>query len=69
MINALAILNEQRFLKPRGWHSPDFNRTESSGAGFLKQQMIFLTYTARTLGRYILIPTNALVILFELIMG
>jgi len=67
--NAFAILNEQRFLKPRGWHNPIINNPEVTGVNYLKNQVIFLLYAARSYGRYILIILNTLAIIVEVLFG
>jgi len=68
-INAMAILNERRFLKPKGWDVPNLNSGETSGVPFLKNQIILLLYTARSYGRYILIIANTVTIVFEILLG
>ncbi|CAD5178884.1 uncharacterized protein LOC135640480 [Musa acuminata AAA Group] len=66
LANALAILNEDRFLAPRGW-----NFNEVSGAArakSLKGQLIGLIYATQYL-RVPLIILNAITILVKLVSG
>lgn len=64
LLNAMAILNERRFLKRcnkvsfysqnflDGWDKPDMQATiDSAGVSFLKGQAIILLYTVRTYGK------------------
>ena len=64
-LNAMAILNEKRFLKkckyflnvyPKyridGWDRPDIQSSmDSAGVSFIKHQSILLLYTVRTYGK------------------
>ena len=64
--NALAILNEDRFLAPRGW-----SFSEVSGGGrvkSLKGQLIGLIYATQYL-RVPLIVLNAITIVIKLVSG
>lgn len=66
LANAFAILNEDRFLAPRGW---SFN--EVSGgvrAKSLKGQLLGLIYATQYL-RFPLIILNALTILVKVVSG
>lgn len=66
LANALAILNEDRFLAPRGW-----NFNEVSGAArpkSLKGQLIGLIYATQYL-RVPLIILNAITIILKLVSG
>ncbi|XP_072996327.1 uncharacterized protein [Typha latifolia] len=66
LANALAILNEDRFLAPRGW-----SFSEASGNGqtkSLKGQFIGLIYATQYL-RVPLIVLNAIIIVVKLISG
>lgn len=66
LANALAILNEERFLAPRGWSFSEVST--SGGAKTLKGQIIGLIYAAQYL-RVPLIVLNAITILVKLISG
>ncbi|CAN6312905.1 unnamed protein product, partial [Urochloa humidicola] len=66
LANALAILNEDRFLAPRGW-----NMSEVSGNGqtkSLKGQIVGLIYATQFL-RMPLIALNVLIIVVKLVSG
>ncbi|KAJ3674423.1 hypothetical protein LUZ60_005039 [Juncus effusus] len=66
LANALAILNEDRFLTPRGW---SFSEVSSNGgAKTLKGQIIGLIYAAQYL-RVPLIVLNSVTILVKLVSG
>jgi len=69
ILNAMAILNEKRFLKKRGWHRPEYSTGENEGVPFVKSQIITLLQASRSFGKYILIPLNILTIFFELLLG
>lgn len=82
MINAIAILNEERFLAKIGWLSASrqvrdgFQQTydqngynPSQPDAGMKARMIDLIGAVRTLMRIPLIPINLLVILYELAWG
>ncbi|KAJ4821334.1 Immediate early response 3-interacting 1 [Rhynchospora pubera] len=66
LANALAILNEERFLAPKGWSFSEVST--SGGAKTLKGQIIGLIYAAQYL-RVPLIVLNAITILVKLISG
>uniref|UniRef100_A0A0D9WTP8 Yos1-like protein n=1 Tax=Leersia perrieri TaxID=77586 RepID=A0A0D9WTP8_9ORYZ len=66
LANALAILNEDRFLAPRGW-----SMSEVSGNGqtkSLKGQIVGLIYATQFL-RVPLIALNVLIIVVKLVSG
>jgi hypothetical protein len=66
LANALAILNEDRFLAPRGW-----SMSEVSGNGHtksLKGQIVGLIYATQFL-RMPLIALNVLIIFVKLVSG
>jgi hypothetical protein len=66
LANALAILNEDRFLGPRGW-----SMSEVSGNGqtkSLKGQIVGLIYATQFL-RMPLIALNVLIIVVKLVSG
>ncbi|CAD6211074.1 unnamed protein product [Miscanthus lutarioriparius] len=66
LANALAILNEDRFLAPRGW-----SMSEVSGNGqtkSLKGQIVGLIYATQFL-RMPLIALNVLIIVVKLVSG
>ncbi|RLN35101.1 hypothetical protein C2845_PM03G21260 [Panicum miliaceum] len=66
LANALAILNEDRFLAPRGW-----SMSEVSGNGqtkSLKGQIVGLIYATQFL-RMPLIALNILIIVVKLVSG
>ncbi|KAI8320097.1 Yos1-like protein [Martensiomyces pterosporus] len=67
LLNAVAILNEERFLARIGWarNSADlYGDTES-----VKAKLINLISAVRTLMRIPLIAANVIIILFELVLG
>ena len=65
LANALAILNEDRFLAPRGWSLSEFSagRTKS-----FKGQLIGLIYATQYM-RVPLILLNAICIVVKLVSG
>ncbi|XP_038981028.1 immediate early response 3-interacting protein 1-like [Phoenix dactylifera] len=66
LANALAILNEDRFLAPRGW---SFSEVSGTGqAKSLKGQLIGLIYATQYL-RVPLIILNVITILVKLVSG
>ncbi|XP_073100151.1 uncharacterized protein [Elaeis guineensis] len=66
LANALAILNEDRFLGPRGW---SFSEVSGTGrAKSLKGQLIGLIYATQYL-RVPLIILNVITILVKLVSG
>ncbi|AET38979.1 Yos1p Ecym_3499 [Eremothecium cymbalariae DBVPG len=69
LVNAVAVLNEQRFLRRIGLGSksnqPSFGQPENS----TKSKLIHLISAVQTLLRIPLIAINILVIVYELILG
>ncbi|KAF2221973.1 Yos1-like protein, partial [Elsinoe ampelina] len=71
LVNAIAILSEDRFLARIGWSSA------SQDAGFggvqdttsVKAKIVNLIASVRTLMRIPLIAINTVIILYELILG
>ncbi|XP_073009720.1 uncharacterized protein [Typha latifolia] len=64
--NALAILNEDRFLAPRGWSFSEVSG--GGGAKTLKGQIIGLIYATQYL-RLPLIVLNIIIIVVKLVSG
>jgi len=64
-LNALAILNEERFLKRIGWGYEE-NLSEPPS---VKKQLINLLYATRVLLRVPLLGLNVVTILFKLLLG
>lgn len=67
VINAMAVLNEERFLSKIGWGTNQM-------AGFgeepgVKQQLLNLVRSVRTVMRIPLIAINSFVIIVKLLMG
>lgn len=67
VINAMAVLNEERFLSKIGWGANQM-------AGFgeepgVKQQLLNLVRSVRTVMRIPLIAINSFVIIVKLLMG
>ncbi|KAI3973080.1 hypothetical protein MKX01_019738 [Papaver californicum] len=65
LANALAILNEDRFLAPRGW---SFTEVSGGRTKSLKGQLIGLIYATQYL-RLPLIVLNAITIVVKLVSG
>ncbi|XP_047328410.1 protein transport protein yos1-like [Impatiens glandulifera] len=65
LANAMAILNEERFLGPRGWSFQEFSGVRRNS---LKGQFIGLIYATQYM-RLPLIVANIIVIVFMLISG
>ncbi|KMT17096.1 hypothetical protein BVRB_2g041500 [Beta vulgaris subsp. vulgaris] len=63
LANALAILNEDRFLAPKGWSFTEIGKTKT-----LKGQFIGLIYTMQYL-RVPLVLLNGIDIIFKLVSG
>nr|XP_043634680.1 immediate early response 3-interacting protein 1-like [Erigeron canadensis] len=63
--NALAILNEDRFLAPRGWSFQEYSGVKRNS---LKGQIIGLIYATQYL-RVLLIIFNSLSIVVKLVSG
>ncbi|KAI3628486.1 hypothetical protein CBS14141_000189 [Malassezia furfur] len=70
LINAIAILNEERFLNRVGWsnNSRSMSFDTDSDAG-VKTRLVNLISAVRVLLRIPLIVVNILVIIYELILG
>ncbi|KAJ1308997.1 hypothetical protein OPQ81_004679 [Rhizoctonia solani] len=78
LINAIAVLNEERFLARIGWSSvgpqaQQYNQYDRTGYGEggseVKSKLINLIGAVRTLLRIPLIVVNIVVILYELAWG
>ncbi|PIA54482.1 hypothetical protein AQUCO_00900792v1 [Aquilegia coerulea] len=65
LANALAILNENRFLSPRGW---SFAEGPPGTTKSLKGQILGLIYVAQY-SRLLLIVFNAITIVVKLVSG
>lgn len=65
LANALAILNEDRFLAPRGW---SFSEVSGGKTKSLKGQVIGLIYAVQYL-RVPLIALNTLTVVVKLVSG
>ncbi|KAL9991969.1 hypothetical protein Hdeb2414_s1248g00995581 [Helianthus debilis subsp. tardiflorus] len=63
--NALAILNEDRFLAPRGWSFQEYSGVKRNS---IKGQIIGLIYATQYL-RVLLIMFNSLCIVVKLVSG
>ncbi|KAF1355004.1 Yos1-like protein [Delphinella strobiligena] len=71
LINAIAILSEDRFLARIGWGS---TQTEPAFGGgqdttSMKAKIVNLIASVRTLMRIPLIAINMLIIIYELVLG
>ncbi|KXN86263.1 Protein transport protein yos1 [Leucoagaricus sp. SymC.cos] len=84
LVNAIAILNEERFLARIGWASPRGRQAQNPAVGYnqgydqtgygdqdvgVKARLVELINAVRTLMRIPLIVVNILVILYELLWG
>jgi len=71
LINAVAVLSEDRFLARVGWSNasiePGFGN--SADASSMKTKLINLMTSIRTLMRIPLIAINMVIILYELVLG
>ncbi|OCK73939.1 Yos1-like protein [Lepidopterella palustris CBS 459.81] len=70
LVNAIAILSEDRFLARIGWTNasdPGFGGGQDNGS--VKAKMVNLVASVRTLMRIPLIIINTLIIFYELILG
>ncbi|XP_010256726.1 PREDICTED: immediate early response 3-interacting protein 1 [Nelumbo nucifera] len=65
LANALAILNEDRFLAPRGW---SFSEVSGDGTKSLRVQLMGLIYATQYL-RLPLIALNTITIIIKLVSG
>ncbi|KAK2628068.1 hypothetical protein QTJ16_002714 [Diplocarpon rosae] len=72
LVNAIAILSEDRFLARVGWSNsfsePAFG-TSSPGDASIKSKLINLMTSVRTLMRIPLILINTVIIIYELCLG
>jgi immediate early response 3-interacting protein 1 len=66
LANALAILNEDRFLAPRGWSMSEVSGNSQTKS--LKGQIVGLIYATQFL-RMPLIALNVLIIVVKLVSG
>ncbi len=71
VVNAICILHERRFLAKFGWASDNGSRgfgdqQQQSG---IKNQILNIIHSTRTVMRYPLIPINVLVIVKKLLLG
>ncbi|XP_046863084.1 immediate early response 3-interacting protein 1-like [Xenia sp. Carnegie-2017] len=72
LVNAVAILNEERFLsKVIGWARDQINQSQGFGheEKGIKQQIANLVHAVRTVMRVPLIFLNGLAIVLELLLG
>ncbi|KAJ0031385.1 immediate early response 3-interacting protein 1-like [Pistacia vera] len=65
LANGLAIINEDRFLAPRGWSFSDFSAGQTKS---LKGQIIGLIYATQYM-RFPLILLNTICIVVKLVSG
>ncbi|EKD19293.1 hypothetical protein LZ554_002611 [Drepanopeziza brunnea f. sp. 'monogermtubi'] len=73
LVNAIAILSEDRFLARVGWSNstlgePAFG-TSNGGDASIKSKLINLMTSVRTLMRIPLILINTVIIVYELFLG
>ena len=68
LVNAIAILNEERFLAKVGW-GKDFRNEGFGDRGGVKYQLVNLISSVQTLLRVPLMVVNVIVIIYELILG
>jgi len=68
LINALAVLSEERFLARVGWSAQPETSFGDQGQS-IKHQIVNLISAIRTLMRIPLIAVNSLIILYELLLG
>lgn len=64
IVNGIAILNEDRLLRPYGWAR---NQVDRSGEGF-KARMMDLIHSVQTVMRIPLLFINSLVIVIKIIL-
>jgi len=67
VVNAMAVLNEERFLSKVGWGSDQMAAYGEQPSA--KQQMLNLVRSVRTVMRIPLIGVNLFVIVVKLLMG
>ena len=65
MLNAICVLHEERFLAKVGWQTQQGFGEEPG----IKQQMLNLIRSVRTVMRVPLIGLNVLVMVFKLVLG
>lgn len=72
LVNSIAILSEDRFLARVGWSNtisePAFGAS-SGGDASIKNKLINLLTSVRTLMRIPLIVINSILIVYEIILG
>ncbi|CAG9856532.1 unnamed protein product [Phyllotreta striolata] len=68
-LNAVCILNEERFLSKIGWGSKGSNVQGFGESPSAKTQLYTLFHSIRTVARIPLIFFNVLTIVFKLILG
>jgi len=68
-LNAVCILNEDRFLKKIGWGSSSSNVHGFGESPSAKSQIFNLLHSIRTVARVPLILLNVLTIVLKLILG
>ncbi|XP_062517338.1 immediate early response 3-interacting protein 1-like [Corticium candelabrum] len=68
IINAIAVLSQERFLAKIGFSPADASSTFGQETG-VKQQIIHLISSVQTLLRIPLIPLNIATIAYEVILG
>ncbi|VDN40905.1 unnamed protein product [Dibothriocephalus latus] len=66
MLNAVCILNEQRFLAKRGWTPASY---EFVGDATFKSRLLTFITSVRTVMRIPLIGLNSALIIFKLVLG
>mmetsp|Transcript_42142 Transcript_42142/g.103261 ORF Transcript_42142/g.103261 Transcript_42142/m.103261 type:complete len:80 (+) Transcript_42142:126-365(+) len=64
-LNAIAVLNEERFLAKHGWSTNEVNMNPNS----LKSKLISIIKAVRLVMMWPLIVTNILTVLFKLLLG
>jgi len=71
LVNAIAILSEDRFLARVGWSNTVSEPAFGAGAAdaSIKSKLVNLMTSVRTLMRIPLIGINAVIILYELALG
>ncbi|KAI9679991.1 MAG: Protein transport protein yos1 [Caeruleum heppii] len=71
LVNAIAVLSEDRFLARIGWSAQSFEPSfgGSTDTTSIKAKIVNLIASVRTLMRIPLIAINTLVIAYELVLG
>ncbi|KAL1958211.1 hypothetical protein VTO42DRAFT_5067 [Malbranchea cinnamomea] len=70
LVNAIAVLSEDRFLARVGWgrqYDPGFGATPDTSS--IKAKTVNLIASVRTVMRIPLIAINIIIIIYELILG